>query len=34
MYAVVCTGEETRMVTLIEKVKDFKTVTSDFPMFV
>ena len=34
MYAVVCTGEETRMVTLIEKVKDFKTITSDFHMFV
>lgn len=34
MYAVVCIGEETRMVSLIEKVKDFKTVTGDFPMFV
>lgn len=33
MYAVVCTGEETRMVSLIEKVKDFKTVTGDFPMY-
>ena len=33
MYAIVCTGEGTRMVTLIEKVKDFKTVTGDFPMY-
>ena len=33
MYAIVCTGEETRMVTLIEKVKDFKAVTGDFPMY-
>lgn len=29
MYAIVCTGEETQMV----KVKDFKTVTGDFPMY-
>lgn len=30
--AVVCTGEGFGMATLIEKVKDFKTVTGDFPM--
>lgn len=33
MYAIVCTGEGSRTVTLIEKVKDFKTVTGDFPMY-
>lgn len=31
--AVVCTGEGIGITTLIEKVKDFKTVTGDFPMY-
>ena len=31
--AVVCTDEGIGITTLIEKVKDFKTVTGDFPMY-
>jgi len=32
--AVVCTGEGIGITILIEKVKDFKTVTGDFPVSV
>lgn len=32
--AVVCTGEGIGITTLIEKVKDFKTIIGDFPVSV